>query len=52
MGDEKIIQIQPDFKPQNLGNVWTDRLYSEFPYMKGFEISEEEYQEWKEKEGL
>ena len=34
------------------GNVFTDRLYSEFPNMKGEEVSEEEFEKWKAEEGF
>ena len=34
------------------GNVFTDRLYSEVPNLKGEEVSEEEFEKWKAEEGL
>ena len=52
MGDEKKQEQGMDYMPEMMGNIWTDRLFSEFQNMKGYEISEEEYQQWKKKEGL
>ncbi len=43
--------ITANNKVQGMGDVWADRVYGEWPRMKGFEVSEEEYEEWMKKEG-
>lgn len=52
MSDKKTKVTELDYLPQTQGSIWTDRLYTEFPNMKGYEVSEEEFEEWKKKEGL
>ena len=44
-------RVTADGQVQGMGDAWTDRIYAEWPRMKGFEVSEEEYQEWMKKEG-
>ena len=44
-----VFQIKENL--QGMGDVWADRVYAEWPRIKGFEVSEDEYKEWMKKEG-
>ena len=44
-----VFQIKENL--QGMGDAWADRVFAEWPRMKGFEVSEDEYQEWMKKEG-
>jgi hypothetical protein len=41
-----------DYRGEGIGDVFTDHVDSEWPLLKGEEVSEEEYRIWCESEGL